>query len=57
LAAEFPAFHIAMETTAGYQVRFVALSRDADVHPRVAITPDAAELRVALSAGRPRPSA
>jgi hypothetical protein len=50
LAAEFPAFHIAMETTADhYRVRFVARGRDADVHPRVVITSDTAELRAALS--------
>jgi hypothetical protein len=53
LSAEFPAFHIAMETTADNRVRFVARSRDADTQPRVVITPDVAELRAALSAGQP----
>jgi hypothetical protein len=49
LSAEFPAFHIVMETTVGHRVRFVARSRDADVHPRTVITPDVTELRDALT--------
>jgi hypothetical protein len=52
LSAEFPAFHIGMETTTyHYRVRFVARARHADVHPVLVITPDVAELRAALSAG------
>lgn len=57
LSGEFPAFFIAMEVTADNRVRFVARGRDADVHPRLVITPDVAELRNALSAGTPQPSA
>jgi hypothetical protein len=56
LADEFPAFHIAMETTADYRVRFIARNRYGDVHPRMVMTPDAAELRDALSASTGQPS-
>jgi hypothetical protein len=51
LSDEFPAFFIAMEATADNRVRFVARGRHADVHPRMVITPDVAELRDALGAG------
>jgi hypothetical protein len=52
LSAEFPSFHIGMETTTyHYRVRFVARARHADVHPVLVITPDVTELRDALSAG------
>jgi hypothetical protein len=51
LSAEFPTFHIALEPTADNRVRYIARSRDANVNPRIVITPDEAELRAALSAG------
>ena len=50
LTAEFPAFSIALESTADNAIRFVARNRHPDVHPRMVITPDAAELRAALNA-------
>lgn len=50
LSAEFPAFHIALEVTAGYRVRFVARGRTR-MSPRMVITPDVAELRAVLGAG------
>jgi hypothetical protein len=50
LSAEFPAFHIALEPTADNRVRYIARGRDADVHPRMVITSDVAELHAALSA-------
>jgi hypothetical protein len=56
LSAEFPAFAIWLEPTADNLVRFVARNRHADVHPRMVITPDAAELRAALSASTGQPS-
>ena len=49
LSAEFPAFAISLELTAGNGIRFVARNRYPDVHPRTVITPEAAELRTALS--------
>jgi hypothetical protein len=57
LSAEFPAFDIALEPTADNRVRYIARSRDANVNPRIVITPDVAELRDALSAGTTQPSA
>jgi hypothetical protein len=56
LSAEFPAFHIAMETTVGHRVRFVARNRGADVHPRTVITPDVTELRDALTTASDPPA-
>ena len=53
LSAEFPAFRIVVEATADSRVRFVARGRDADIQPRVVITPDVTELREALGAARP----
>jgi hypothetical protein len=63
LSAEFPAFHISLEPTADNRVRYVARGRNADVHPRMVITPDVTELRDALErskaawlSGRPAPA-
>jgi hypothetical protein len=50
LTAEFPAFAISLEPTAG-GIRFVARNRHDGVHPRLVITRDATELRAALSVG------
>jgi hypothetical protein len=51
LADEFPAFSIAVESTADDSTRFVARNRHPDVHPRMVITADVAELRAALTPG------
>jgi hypothetical protein len=52
LSAEFPRFHIALEPTADNKVCYIARARSTDIHPRMVITTDAAELRDALS-GQP----
>jgi hypothetical protein len=52
LCTEFPVFSIALESTADNATRFVARNRRPDVHPRIVVTSDVAELRAALIAGR-----
>ena len=52
LSVDFPAFRISLEPTVDNTTRFVARNRHPDVHPRTVITPDAAELRAALSQGQ-----
>jgi hypothetical protein len=49
LTADFPSFDIWREVTGDNRARFVARGRSADIHPRIVVTPDAAELRAALS--------
>jgi hypothetical protein len=53
LSADFPAFAIWLEPMADNSTRFVARNRHPDVHPRMVVTSDVAELRAALSAGQP----
>jgi hypothetical protein len=52
LSREFPRFAVSLEP-AEDKVRYIARSRYPDVHPRMVVTSDVAELRAALSAGQP----
>jgi hypothetical protein len=52
LSAEFPRFAICLEP-ADEKVRYIARNRHPDVHPRLVVTSDVAELRAALNAGQP----
>jgi hypothetical protein len=53
LAVEFPRFAIWLEPAEDDKVRYIAKNRHPDVHPRMVITADVAELRATLSAGQP----
>jgi hypothetical protein len=52
LAQEFPGFAVSLEPAEGDKVRYIARNRHPDVHPRMVVTSDVAELRDALSAGQ-----
>jgi hypothetical protein len=53
LAREFPRFAIWLEPAEDDKVRYIARNRHPEVHPRMVITADVAELRDALSADQP----
>jgi hypothetical protein len=50
LAQEFPGFAVSLEP-AEDKIRYIAKNRHPDVHPRMVVTSDVAELRAALNAG------
>jgi hypothetical protein len=56
LRAGFPGHWIGTETIPGRGVRYLARARQHDIQPHTVITPDLAELRAALEAGRARPA-
>jgi hypothetical protein len=53
LSEEFPRFAVWLEPAEDDKVRYIAKDRHPDVHPRMVITADLAELRAALSADQP----
>ena len=57
LSQEFPRFAVWLEPAEDDKVRYIARNRHPDVHPRMVITSDAAELRATLSASRLDPPA
>lgn len=53
LSEEFPRFAVWLEPAEDDKVRYIAKDRHPDVHPRMVVTSDVAELRAALSADQP----